>query len=107
MREPLGHDDRVEPPELTATGDVGFLVAPGTRGRGYAPAALAALCAWGFAALGLLRIEWRARVGNDGSRRAAEKAGFAYEGTAGGALNFRGERVDAWVGGLVRKEGMA
>jgi RimJ/RimL family protein N-acetyltransferase len=82
-------------------GDVGFLVAPWARGRGYAPAALVALCEWGFKALGLARIEWRARVGNEASWRAAEKAGFAYEGTARAALNFRGQRVDAWVGALV------
>jgi RimJ/RimL family protein N-acetyltransferase len=83
------------------TGDVGFLVAPWARGRGYAPAALGALCEWGFKALGLARIEWRARVGNEASRRAAEKAGFAYEGTARAALTLRGQRVDVWVGALV------
>jgi RimJ/RimL family protein N-acetyltransferase len=88
-------------------GDVGFLTAPHARGRGYLPAALAALCEWGFAALGLARIEWRAYVGNDASRRAAEKAGFAFEGTARQALNYRGQRMDAWVGARVREEGTA
>ncbi|HEX7746895.1 MAG TPA: GNAT family N-acetyltransferase [Micromonosporaceae bacterium] len=85
-------------------GDVGFLVAPSARGRGYAPAALAALCEWGFTTLGLVRIEWRAYVGNEASRRAAEKAGFGHEGTARAALNYRGRRMDARVGALVREE---
>ncbi|MCZ7420772.1 GNAT family N-acetyltransferase [Verrucosispora sp. WMMA2121] len=84
--------------------DVGFMTAPPVRGRGYQPAALAALCAWGFTTLGLARIEWRANVGNVASRRAAEKAGFAMEGTARGALHHRGNRVDAWVGALLAED---
>lgn len=81
------------------TADVGFMTAPYARGRGYAPAALDALCVWGFRTLGLVRIEWRAEVGNIASRRTAEKAGFIFEGTARSALARRdGTRVDAWVG---------
>ncbi|MEU6205591.1 GNAT family N-acetyltransferase [Micromonospora musae] len=81
--------------------DVGYLAAPAVRGRGFMPAALTAICAWGFTTLGLARIEWRAHVGNAPSRRAAEKAGFTVEGTARGGLTHRGERVDAWVGALL------
>ncbi|GIJ26984.1 hypothetical protein Vqi01_21460 [Micromonospora qiuiae] len=84
--------------------DVGFMTAPHARGRGYQPAALAALAAWGFATLGLARIEWRAHVGNVASRRVAEKAGFTMEGTARGALNHRGARIDAWVGALLAED---
>ncbi len=85
-------------------GDVGFMTAPHARGRGYQPAALAALSAWGFATLGLARVEWRANVGNVASRRVAEKAGFTVEGTARGGLNHRGARVDAWVGALLAED---
>lgn len=81
--------------------DVGFMTAPEARGRGYLPAALVALGAWGFGTLGLARIEWRANVGNNASRRAAEKAGFVVEGTARGGVQHRGERVDVWVGALL------
>ena len=81
--------------------DVGFMAAPEARGRGFVPAALVAICTWGFAVLGLDRIEWRANVGNVASRRAAEKAGFVMEGTARGAIDQRGQRVDAWVGALL------
>lgn len=81
---------------------VGFMAAPYARGRGYLPAATAALAAWGFTALDLARIEWRAQVGNTASRRAAEKAGFTMEGIARGALTCRdGSRADAWVGALL------
>ncbi|BCB79736.1 hypothetical protein GCM10022251_40320 [Phytohabitans flavus] len=82
-------------------GEVGYLAAPWARGRGYTPAALAALCDWGFKSLDLARIVWRAHVGNVASRRVAEKVGFAFEGTQRAALAQRGERRDAWVGGLV------
>ncbi|MFY1690243.1 GNAT family N-acetyltransferase [Plantactinospora sp. WMMB782] len=81
--------------------DLGFVVAPWARGRGYCPAAVLAVSAWGFTALNLARIEWRANVGNTASRRVAEKAGFTLEGTARHALNHRGDRMDAWVGALL------
>ncbi|MGC4850051.1 GNAT family N-acetyltransferase [Micromonospora sp. DT15] len=84
--------------------DTGFMTAPAARGRGYLPAALVALSAWGFSTLGLARIEWRANVGNTASRRAAEKAGFLVEGTARGGVQHRGERVDVWVGALLAKD---
>ncbi|MET7945838.1 GNAT family N-acetyltransferase [Micromonospora sp. NPDC005324] len=84
--------------------DVGFVTAPTARGRGYLPAALVAVSAWGFSTLGLARIEWKANVGNTASRRAAEKAGFLIEGTARGGVQHRGERVDVWVGALLAKD---
>lgn len=81
--------------------DVGYLTAPAFRGRGYAPAALRAVCEWGFETLGLTRIEWRAFVGNEASRRVAEKAGFTIEGVARAAVIRRGAKLDEWVGALL------
>ncbi|MGN9764463.1 GNAT family N-acetyltransferase [Micromonospora sp. SD12] len=81
--------------------DVGFIADPRARGRGHLSAALTALSAWGFATLGLARIEWRANVGNTASRRVAEKAGFTVEGIARGGLTHRDQRVDVWVGALL------
>ncbi|WP_416901005.1 GNAT family N-acetyltransferase [Micromonospora echinospora] len=81
--------------------DVGFLAAPHARGRGYLPAALAAVSTWGFTTLGLARVEWRANIGNAASRRAAEKAGFRMEGDSRAAIAFREQRADAWVGALL------
>ncbi|WP_434742988.1 GNAT family N-acetyltransferase [Micromonospora sp. SH-82] len=84
--------------------DVGFMVAPHARGRGYVAAGLAALSTWGFTTLGLARIEWRAMVGNTASRRAAEKAGFTVEGTLRAGLNHRGQRVDCWIAALLPQD---
>jgi RimJ/RimL family protein N-acetyltransferase len=54
----------------TTLGDVGYLIGPWARRRGYAPAALRLLCDWGFERLALRRIEWRAFVGNDAHVRS-------------------------------------
>ena len=91
-------------PASPVVADVGFMTAPAARGRGWMPAALAALSAWGFTTLGLARIEWRANVGNTASRRAAEKAGFVFEGTARAGVQHRGERVDVWTAALLPED---
>ncbi|MFC0007428.1 GNAT family N-acetyltransferase [Micromonospora siamensis] len=84
--------------------DVGFMTAPYARGRGWMPAAVAAVAAWGFTTLGLARVEWRANVGNTASRRVAEKAGFTFEGTTRGGLTHRGNRVDTWLAALLAED---
>jgi RimJ/RimL family protein N-acetyltransferase len=81
--------------------DVGYNCAPWARGRGLTTAAVSLACRWGFDVLGLARIEWQAHVGNDASRRVAEKAGFRFEGTQRAKLLQRGERRDCWVAGLL------
>jgi RimJ/RimL family protein N-acetyltransferase len=85
----------------TATGDVGYLIGPQARGRGYARAGLAALCDWGFAKLRLHRIEWQAFVGNDASRTVAERASFQVEGVQRDAMVHRGAYQSAWIGALL------
>lgn len=87
---------RLAGPEST-TGEVGFLVAPQARGQGYASAALDALSAWSVEVFGVERIVWRALVGNDASRRVAQRAGFQVEGTQRGGGVHRGQRRDMWV----------
>jgi RimJ/RimL family protein N-acetyltransferase len=88
-------------PEDPAVGSIGYLITPAARGRGYATAAVRTICSWGFEALGLTRIGWRAYVGNTASRRVAEKCGFVMEGIARAGCNHRGERRDAWVAALL------
>ena len=83
------------------TADVGFATGPWARGRGYTWAALARLCRWGFADLGLRRIEWRAHVGNEPSRRVALRAGFRMEGVARAGVRQRGEYRDTWTGAVL------
>jgi RimJ/RimL family protein N-acetyltransferase len=87
-----------------ASAEIGYWVAPEARGRGVAPDAVRAVCRWAFSVKGLELIEWRAEVGNEASRRVAEKAGFLMEGQLRKRLVHRGERVDAWVGSLLKDE---
>lgn len=84
--------------------EIGFWMAPWARGRGVMTDAVRLVCRWGFAELGLGRIEWWANVGNYASRRVAEKAGFTMEGTARARLLHRGVRVDGWSAGLLPGE---
>jgi RimJ/RimL family protein N-acetyltransferase len=84
-----------------AVGEVGFLVAPQARGRGHATAAVRALAEWGITELGLTRIQWRAEVGNDASRRVAEKAGFTMEGLVRQGYDQDGRRRDCWIASLL------
>lgn len=87
-----------------AMGEIGYLCAPEARGRGVITQATAAVCRWGFDALDLGRIEWLAQIGNVASRRVAEKVGFTMEGVSRARLVHRGNRVDAWVAGLLPGE---
>jgi [ribosomal protein S5]-alanine N-acetyltransferase len=69
--------------------ELGYWIAPGRRGQGYATEAARAMCHTGFHILGLHRIEARAFARNRASIRVLEKAGLRHEG------HFR-ERV--WFG---------
>ncbi len=62
-----------------ARGEVGYWLARDARGQGHATHAVRAICAWGFAALRLERIDLLAATGNDASQRVAGRAGFTRE----------------------------
>ncbi|MEU9157217.1 GNAT family N-acetyltransferase [Streptomyces sp. NPDC048417] len=81
--------------------EVGFWTAKEHRGRGYTTEATLTTARWGFTRLAIDRVEWRAEVGNQGSRAVAERAGFTIEGTLRSALNNKGVRRDCWVGSLL------
>ncbi|RFS83138.1 N-acetyltransferase [Actinomadura spongiicola] len=67
------------------TGEVGYGMRPGARGRGYATEALSLVTDWALRECGLFRVELRAMVTNHASVRVAEKAGYVREGVARGA----------------------
>jgi RimJ/RimL family protein N-acetyltransferase len=84
--------------------EIGFWTAPWARGRGVMTDAARLVVRFGFEVLDLQRVEWQAVAGNDASRRVAEKLGFRMEGTRRAGLLHRGERLDAWVAGLLPGE---
>jgi RimJ/RimL family protein N-acetyltransferase len=63
-----------------ATAELGYVVAPGARGRGVATAALGLLTEWALSELGLQRLELRISVENGASKRVAERCGYVREG---------------------------
>jgi len=91
-----------------ALGDVGFWIGAPHRGRGFAPEAIGAACDFAFDALDWEVVRWEARVGNVASARAAEKAGFAFIGTALGRVPGRdGAPERSWLAELRRGDSRA
>ncbi len=83
------------------TVEIGYWVAAEARGRGVATGATRLVTRWALREVGLHRVEWQAEVGNDGSRRVAERAGFTVEGVLRSRLPVRGQWRDSWIGGLL------
>ncbi|NDZ80280.1 GNAT family N-acetyltransferase [Streptomyces sp. SID10853] len=83
------------------TWEIGYWMAKEHRGHGYTAEAVTVLTHWSLAKLGVERLEWRAEVGNTGSRAVAEKAGFRIEGTLRADLLNKGTRRDAWLGAIL------
>jgi RimJ/RimL family protein N-acetyltransferase len=74
--------------------EVGYLLAREARGRGHATRALGLMCAWGFAELGLERIQLLAATGNVASQRVAERGGFTREAVLRSYHRLREARFD-------------
>lgn len=60
--------------------EIGYVLNPDFRGRGYAAEAAARVIEFGFDILGMHRIEARFMKGNDASLRVMEKLGMTFEG---------------------------
>ncbi len=85
---------------------ISYWTMPEARGQGATVAAVAAVCRFGFAALGVQRIGWGCCIGNFGSRAVAQKVGFTIEGSTRQSFVQRGVRVDDWVGSLLATDPM-
>ncbi|MFE7135003.1 GNAT family N-acetyltransferase [Streptomyces sp. NPDC057638] len=85
----------------SGTWEIGYWTAAEHRGRGVMVESARALAHWAFTTLGATRLEWRAEVGNEGSRAVAERAGFTVEGVLRAALMNKDTLRDCWVGSLL------
>ncbi|MEV7525517.1 GNAT family N-acetyltransferase [Streptomyces sp. NPDC091371] len=83
------------------THEIGYWTVAGHRGRGYMTEALRAVARWAFTEAGVVRLVWRAGVGNDASRAAAERAGFRIEGVQRAGMEHDGALLDCWAGALL------
>lgn len=75
-----------------------------SRGRGYMSEALALLVEHLFAARKINRLQLTVMLGNEGSRRVAQKCGFRSESIVRGALFLRGENHDLEMFSLLRAD---
>jgi RimJ/RimL family protein N-acetyltransferase len=75
--------------------ELGYIVEPGSRGRGFATGMLEELTRWTFDALGALRITLIIDVENRASARVAERCGYVLEGVMRSSYLKDDVRVDA------------
>ena len=84
--------------------NLGYWVRSSATGKGVASKATRLVAGFGFAELGLQRIEIIAAVSNIPSQRVAEKAGAVRECVARQRLLIHGERLDAVVFSLLPED---
>ena len=87
-----------------ARGEVGYLLGAQARGQGHATRALRLICAWGFATLGLERIDLYAATANTPSQRVAQRAGFTREAVLRSYHRQLGAPLDMVAFGLLPGE---
>ena len=75
--------------------ELGYLVAPGARGRGIGTEILRQLTRWAFDDLGALRAYLIIDVENAASERMAERCGYVREGVMRSQHLKQGIRIDA------------
>jgi [ribosomal protein S5]-alanine N-acetyltransferase len=81
--------------------DIGYWVAPRFRRRGYVTAALTAISRWGLSLDGIDRLQLNVEPWNEGSWRAADRAGFVREGLLRGWQPVGSERRDMYMYSLL------
>ena len=87
-----------------ARGEVGYWLAAWARGQGHATRAVRLICAWGFSALRLERVDLMVSTGNPSSQRVAERAGFTREAVLRSYMRGTPERQDMVMYGLLKRE---
>lgn len=83
---------------------LGISLLPRCRGMGLATDVVRVLCQYGFAVLGLRRMQLETLADNNAMLRAATSAGFTVEGTLRRSAWVNGEFLDDVVLGLLREE---
>ena len=94
------HD--IDPEEGRA--EIGYWTAAEARRGGVATRAVRLLSVHAFASLPLKRIGIGVEVGNEGSRRVAERAGYTAEGVLRAWMTLKGRSIDVLMHSLLREE---
>lgn len=94
--------NRITSPPLRIA-NLGYWVRTSATANGIGPEATRQVARWAFSNTKLIRLEIVVAVGNDRSRRVAEKVGAVYEGTLRARLWTRGPQ-DALMYSLIRPQ---
>ena len=78
-------------------GETGCVIVPEARGRGIATEVLRILTGWGFATIGLGRVQVFVAPENIAALRLAESAGFEREGVLRSYWEIDDKRLDAVI----------
>ncbi|MBN9478648.1 MAG: GNAT family N-acetyltransferase [Bordetella sp.] len=89
---------------VAEAGSLGYWIGRPHAGRGACTAAVRAMLAHAFGALGLHRVEAACVPTNHASRRVLEKAGFRQEGLARAYLKINGRWADHLLFGVLDDE---
>jgi len=84
--------------------EIGYALVPSERGKGYCTEATQLMVDYLFLSKDLARIQATTHVGNAGSQKVLEKAGFIREGTLRKAIQSRGEWTDLVIFSILREE---
>lgn len=94
--------NRISPPPLRLA-NLGYWIRTSVSARGFGPEALRQLVQWAFSHTDLDRLEIVVAVGNDRSRRVAEKVGARFEGVLRARL-WTGGPQDALMHSVIRSD---
>jgi RimJ/RimL family protein N-acetyltransferase len=83
---------------------VGYWITSRRRGHGYVTAAIQTLSRWGFTLDGIARLELYVEPWNEGSWRAAERAGFRREGLLRSWQVVGDERRDMYMYSVLKED---
>ncbi len=91
---------RLEPERGCA--EIGFGLVKAVSGQGLMSEACRAVIDYGFAEMGLTRIEARCQLANLASARVLEKIGMRREGTVRGRVHSKAPEEDFWLYAIER-----
>jgi RimJ/RimL family protein N-acetyltransferase len=83
--------------------EIGFGLVQAMSGQGYMTEACRAVLDYGFADMGLRRIEARCQITNAASARVLEKIGMRREAVVRGRVHSKAPEEDFWLYAITRE----
>ena len=90
--------------EMDEKAEIGYVINPRHKGRGYATEAVMRVLEFAFSELSLERVEARYIIGNDRSRSVMDKCYMKFEGIQRHAVKAKGRFFDVGICAVLSKE---